>query len=133
MKPWSESQINDYLLSRVLTVNDIRPASDLVRPLRNSTGRLAEIMWILRPFIYVLALPEKAKRPISTVEESEWSKRGNSFWWYLLRGPLWYSFTRPKLNGLVQRTQGKFLIGMVGGVLSDYLPLIDEYYYYSAT
>ncbi|KAJ1020604.1 hypothetical protein NDA16_003997 [Ustilago loliicola] len=201
MKPWSESQINDYLLSRVLTVNDVRKPSDLVRPLRNRTGHLAEILWILRPFIYVLALrkwgrtatlpfvlsfaleyfakelrnrsfaqansapkslfatnplmaammgqnpltsilasvfmggnpADKAKRPISTVEETEWAKRGNSFWWYLLRGPLWYGFTRPKLQGMVDRTQGKFLVGVVGGVLSDYLPLIDEYYYYSAT
>lgn len=201
MKPWSESQINDYLLSRVLTVNDVRKPEDLVRPLRKRTGTLAEVIWILRPFIYVLALrrwgrratlpfalsfaleylakelrirsfspstpapkslfatnpllaammgqnpltsilasvfmagnpADKAKRPISTVEQAEWAKRGNSFWWYLLRGPLWYSFTRPRLAGMVDRTQGKFLIGMVGGVLSDYLPLIDEYYYYSAT
>lgn len=201
MKPWSESQINDYLLSRVLNVNDVRKPEDLVRPLRNRTGKLAEILWILRPFIYVLALrrwgrtatlpfvlsfaieylakdlrnrsfaptaaaakslfatnplmaammgqnpltsiiasvfmggnpADKAKRPISSVEEAEWSKRGNSFWWYLLRGPLWYSFTRPKLAGMVDRTQGKFLVGVIGGVLSDYLPLIDEYYFYSAT
>lgn len=201
MKPWSESQINDYLLSRVLTINDVRKPEELVRPLRNRTGHLAEVLWILRPFIYVLALrkwgrtatlpfvlsfaleyfakelrnrsfapstpapkglfaanpllaammgqnpltsilasvfmggnpADKAKRPISSVEEAEWSKRGNSFWWYLLRGPLWYSFTRPKLSGMVDRTQGKFLIGMIGGVLSDYLPLIDEYHYYSAT
>ncbi|SOV06351.1 related to Peroxisomal membrane protein PEX16 [Ustilago sp. UG-2017a] len=201
MKSWSESQINDYLLSRVLTVNDVRKPSDLVRPLRNRTGHLAEVLWILRPFIYVLALrkwgrtatlpfalsfaleylakelrnksfapanpapkslfatnplmaammgqnpltsilasvfmggnpADKAKRPISAVEETEWSKRRNSFCWYLLRGPLWYGFTRPKLQGMVERTQGKFLVGMVGGVLSDYLPLIDEYYYYSAT
>lgn len=201
MKPWSESQINDYLLSRVLTVNDVRKPEELVRPLRNRSAHLAEVVWILRPLIYVLALrrwgrkatlpfalsfaleyfakelrirsfapsipapkslfptnpllaammgqnplasiltsifmggnpADKAKRPISSVEEAEWSKRANSFWWYLLRGPLWYSFTRPKLSGLVQRTHGKFLIGMVGGVLSDYLPLIDEYYYYSAT
>ncbi|EST07090.1 Peroxisome membrane protein, Pex16 [Kalmanozyma brasiliensis GHG001] len=201
MKPWSESQINDYLLSRVLTVNDVRKPEDLVRPLRNRTGHLAEVLWILRPFLYVLALrrygrratlpfalsfaleylakelrgrsfapatpgpknlfatnplmaalmgqnpltsilasvfmganpADKAKRPISSVEDSEWAKRGNAFWWYLLRGPLWYSFTRPRLTNLVNRTQGKFLIGMVGGVLSDYLPLIDEYYYYSAT
>ncbi|CDS00535.1 related to Peroxisomal membrane protein PEX16 [Sporisorium scitamineum] len=201
MKPWSESQINDYLLSRVLTVNDVRKPEDLVRPLRNRTAHLAEVFWILRPLIYVLALrrwgrtatlpfvlsfvieyfakdlrnrsfapavappkglfatnpllaavmgrnplasilaslfmgaspADKAKRPISSVEEAEWSKRGNSFWWYLLRGPLWYSFTRPKLAGLADRTQGKFLIGMVGAILGDYLPLIDEYYYYSAT
>lgn len=201
MKPWSESQINDYLLSRVLTVNDVRKPEDLVRPLRNRTGYLAEVFWILRPLVYVLALrkwgrtatlpfvlsfvieyvakdlrnrsfapavaqpkglfatnpllaavmgqnpltsilaslfmgpsaADKLKRPISSVEEAEWTKRGNSFWWYLLRGPLWHSFTRPKLAGLADRTQGKFLIGMLGAIIGDYLPLIDEYYYYSAT
>ncbi|CBQ72529.1 related to Peroxisomal membrane protein PEX16 [Sporisorium reilianum SRZ2] len=201
MKPWSESQINDYLVSRVLTVNDVRKPEDLVRPLRNRTAHLAEVFWILRPLLYVLALrrwgrtatlpfvlsfaieyfakdlrarsfapapaparglfatnpllaalmgqnlltsiitsvfmgptpADKAKRPISSVEEAEWTKRGNAFWWYLLRGPLWHSFTRPKLARVADRTQGKFLIGMLGAILGDYLPLIDEYYYYSAT
>lgn len=202
IKPWTETQINDYLLSRVLSVNDVRKPEDLVRPLREGLGKTAEALWILRPLIYVLAirrwgrkatLPfalsfaleylakdlrqrslqtssssdaknlfatnplmaammgsnpmtsilasvlmggsggDKAKRPISTVEETEWSKRNNSFWWYLLRGPVWHAYTRPKVSNLIQRTQGKFLLGVVGGVLSDYLPLVDEYYYYSAT
>ncbi|PWY99836.1 peroxisome membrane protein [Testicularia cyperi] len=203
MKPWTESQINDYLLSRVLSVNDIRKPEELVRPLKGGMGKLAEALWILRPLIYVLAIrrwgrratlpfllsfaleylakdlrqrslssgvaanssnpfasnpmlaammgsnpmtsllasaflgssspAEKLKRPISKVEESEWSRRSNSFWWYLLRGPAWYGWTRPKLSGLIQRTQGRFLVGVVGGILGDYLPLIDEYYYYSAT
>ena len=76
---------------------------------------------------------EKAKRPISSVEQAEWTNRANAFWRYLLRGPLWYSFTRPKLDSIVNKTQGKFIIGLIGGVIGDYLPLIDEYYYYSAT
>ncbi len=45
----------------------------------------------------------------------------------------WYNFTRPKLASLADRTQGKFLIGIIGGMLGDYLPLIDDYYFYSAT
>jgi peroxin-16 len=201
MKPWSESQINDYLLSRVLNINDVRKPEDLVRPLRNRTAWIAEALWILRPFLYVMALrrwgrratlpfvlsfvleylakqlrsrsfsppgaatknpfatnplmaalmgqnpllsiitnifmggnpADKAKRPISAVEDAEWSKRGNAFWYYLLRGPVWYNFTRPKLASLADRTQGKFLIGIIGGMLGDYLPLIDDYYFYSAT
>jgi peroxin-16 len=76
---------------------------------------------------------DKAKRPISAVEDAEWSKRGNAFWYYLHRGPVWYNFTRPKLASLADRTQGKFLIGIIGGMLGDYLPLIDDYYFYSAT
>lgn len=41
--------------------------------------------------------------------------------------------TRPKLSSLVRKTEGKALIGMVGGIIGDYLPLVDDYYFYSAT
>lgn len=75
----------------------------------------------------------KEGRPISDVEKLEWEKRNRAFWWYLLRGPLWYSWTRPKLDGIVKRTQERPLLGIVGGFIGDYLPLVDEYYYYSAT
>lgn len=36
----------------------------------------------------------KEAQPISEVEKQEWQKRSRAFWWYLLRGPAWYSFTR---------------------------------------
>lgn len=36
----------------------------------------------------------KAARPVSDVEKMEWEKRSRAFWWYLLRGPMWDSFTR---------------------------------------
>ncbi len=63
MKPWSESQINDYyLLSRVLNINDVRKPEDLVRPLRNRTAWTAEALWILRPFLYVMALRRWGRR-----------------------------------------------------------------------
>jgi peroxin-16 len=75
----------------------------------------------------------KEARPISDVEKMEWEKRTRAFWWYILRGPAWYSFTRPKLDSIVKRTQNRPLLGIVGGFIGDYLPLVDEYYYYSAT
>ncbi|EPQ29268.1 uncharacterized protein PFL1_03023 [Pseudozyma flocculosa PF-1] len=204
LEPWTEKQINDYLLSRVVSVNDVRRPEDLVRPLRNRLAKAAETLWVLRPLLYVLAIRRwgrrhtapfllsfcleyiaramrkralssstasgngsaasllgnplvaammggnpmlgllsaflggdsaaaKEKRPISSVEEMEWSKRDRSFWWYLLRGPVWYGWTRPKLSSLVARTENRALIGMVGGIVGDYLPLVDEYYFYSAT
>ncbi len=175
MKPWSSRRsttTSSRACSRQRRAQTRRPRSAPPQ----AYGTLAEVIWILRPFIYVLALrrwgrratlpfalsfaleylakelrirsfspstpapkslfatnpllaammgqnpltsilasvfmggnpADKAKRPISTVEQAEWAKRGNSFWWYLLRGPLWYSFTRPRLAGVVDRTQGKF-------------------------
>ncbi|KAN0064470.1 hypothetical protein ACQY0O_002096 [Thecaphora frezii] len=201
LEPWTEKQINDYLLSRVLSINDVRRPEDLVRPLKNRLGQAAEAVWILRPLLYVLAIRrwgrrhtapfllsfcleylartmrkrslgghgsassssllgnplvaalmggnpvlglvssflggggagEKEKRPISSVEEGEWAKRDRSFWWYLVRGPVWYGWTRPKLAKLVERTENRAVVGLVGGIVGDYLPLVDEYYFYSAT
>ena len=153
LEPWTEKQINDYLLSRVLSVNDVRRPENLVRTLTDRTAQLAEVVWIIRPLLYVLALRKWGRkhkapfaislaveylarvlrtratadspsanplmlalmgggnpilglaaaflgsggakpRPISSVEQSEWARRDRSFWWYLLRGPAWHSWTR---------------------------------------
>lgn len=75
----------------------------------------------------------KSARPVSDVEKLEWEKRNRAFWWYLLRGPMWYSFTRPRLERIVHATEKRPLLGVVGGIVGDYLPLVDDYYYYSAT
>jgi peroxin-16 len=75
----------------------------------------------------------KEARPISDVEKAEWAKRNRAFWWYMLRGPVWHSWTRPKLDSIVKRTENRPLLGIVGGLISDYLPLVDDYYYYTAT
>ncbi|PKI83606.1 hypothetical protein MVES1_002687 [Malassezia vespertilionis] len=71
-------------------------------------------------------------KPISPVEADEWSARDRSFWWYLLRGPVWYNYTRPKIEGVVKRTENRWIIGILGGVARDYLPLVDQYYYYTS-
>lgn len=49
---FTEKEVNDYLLSRTLTPNDVRQPQDLVRPLRGTMGNVAEIVWILRPLLY---------------------------------------------------------------------------------
>lgn len=74
-----------------------------------------------------------ALKPVSTVEGDEWIARNRSLWWYLLRGPVWYGWTRPKIAGFVRRTEHRRIIGFFGSIAKEYLPLIDEYYYYSAT
>lgn len=72
-------------------------------------------------------------KPISSVEADEWSARGRALWWYFLRGPVWYRWTRPKIAGFARRTEHRAIIGMVGAIARDYLPLVDGYYYYSAS
>lgn len=72
-------------------------------------------------------------KPISTVEADEWAGRGRDFWWYLLRGPVWYTWTRPKIAAFASATENRRLIGIIGSIARDYLPLVDDYYYYSSS
>ncbi|KAL4402952.1 peroxisomal membrane protein [Malassezia pachydermatis] len=73
-----------------------------------------------------------ALKPVSAVEGDEWASRDRAFWWYLLRGPVWYQWTRPKIAGFVARTEKRRIIGLLGSIVGEYLPLIDDYYYYSS-
>ncbi|KAE8248786.1 hypothetical protein A4X13_0g5476 [Tilletia indica] len=212
--PLTDKEVNEFLLSRTLTPTDVRKPPELVRPLRGRVGVTAELLWILRPLIYVLAIrrygrkstspwvlslslellarrlrkrsflnpdsfssalitipksptaalganplalalmgsnpimgmlagllggglmgkaADEASRPISDVEKHEWSRRDRNLWWYLVRGPAWYQWTRPKIEGIAKATENRALLSILGGVLRDYLPLLDQYYFYTST
>jgi len=47
-----KKEVNEYLLSRVLTVEEVRKPEELVRRLDGRLARFAELVWILRPVIY---------------------------------------------------------------------------------
>lgn len=47
--------IPNYLISKVLTADDIKPPKSLLHRV-SGTGQLAEILYILRPLVYALAL-----------------------------------------------------------------------------
>ncbi|CAO1621879.1 unnamed protein product [Parajaminaea phylloscopi] len=66
----------------------------------------------------------------SQVEEAEWSHRRRAFLWYLLRGPLWHSYTRPRVQSLCKSLEGRMLLGALGAMVSDYVPLVDELHFY---
>ncbi|KAG0659819.1 Peroxisomal membrane protein pex16 [Rhodotorula mucilaginosa] len=160
----------EYLMSRVLTVEDVRRPEDLVSKAKG-IKKLAEIIYILRPLIYVIAMRRYGRRhtlpyllslaleylayslrcsstsrlatnkasgpmlPVKTeteLEKQETSKRARQFWWYLVRGPVWEGWTKPRLEAIAGKFQDKPLIGFVSTLLQDYVPLIDEYYYYTA-
>ena len=48
--------ITDFLSKRVISADDIKLASQLVRKISSYQGQLAEMMWIARPVVYALAM-----------------------------------------------------------------------------
>ncbi len=48
--------ITAFLSKRVISANDIKIASQLVRKISSYQGQLAEMMWIARPVVYALAM-----------------------------------------------------------------------------
>src|ERR1700721_2632632 len=59
--PFSPDGITSYLFSRVLTVEDIKPASQLL-PKLNGLSWYAELLYILRPLLYALIMHRWARK-----------------------------------------------------------------------
>lgn len=55
------SDISNYLISKVLTADDVKPPRTLLHRV-SGLGQLAEVLTILRPLIYVLALQRYSNR-----------------------------------------------------------------------
>lgn len=68
----------------------------------------------------------KATDPASDAERAETKKRANAFWWYIVRGPVWESWTKPRLEGIATTLEDKPLLGFAATIIKDYLPLIDD-------
>lgn len=173
--------INEYLSRKALTLEEVLKPLDLVRKSKTNKARLAEIIWILRPVIYVLlinrfgsrhAIPflssssleylsyslrkssfRDPKRPssasktppsyfsvsprrsafqsfVSELERNELDQRKKALWSYLLRGPLWFLWTKPKLIALSAKLESIPLLNLLSTMIHDYTPLLDEYHYY---
>ena len=69
--PTPES-ISSYLLSHVLTADDVKPAKQLLHRLTTIQGQAAEVLYILRPVIYAVLMQRLAKR--YGYEGSKWKK-----------------------------------------------------------
>lgn len=65
----------------------------------------------------------------SEVERQELSKRRKAFWLYFLRGPVWYGWTRLRLEGFAKRFENIFGLNLLANIADDYKNLIDEYHY----
>lgn len=74
----------------------------------------------------------RAPPPSASLERSEYARRDKDMLWYLLRGSIWESYTRPKLESFVTSASRAPLLGLFGLLVKEWIPLIDEYYYYTA-
>jgi peroxin-16 len=141
------SDISSYLLSKVLTADDIKAAPSLLNSARGS-AQLAEILHILQPVIYAVALSrskdkrnwqpwllglsiEYAARQLrkdslrtTSLEREQWAKRGWAMGWWAMRGAFYENVTK----GFLHKTSEK-LPSLISGVLDDYLYLWDGYYF----
>ncbi|TIA92277.1 hypothetical protein E3P81_01612 [Wallemia ichthyophaga] len=68
----------------------------------------------------------------SSIEANEQNRREQSFIRYLLRGPIWHDFTKPRVESVVSRLQNWPLVGIAAGIVGDYIPLIDDYHFYTS-
>lgn len=142
--------ISSYLLTRVLTAEDIKPAFKLLNRLRGPS-HAAEVLHVLSPLIYAIALArsnrngnksswtpwlvgitaEYAARQLrdrslraTPLERDEWTRRGWAMGWWTMRGGFYENVTK----GVVRGVKGR-MPGFVAGILDDYEYLWDNYYF----
>ena len=139
--------ISNYLLSKVLTADDIKAPNTLLNKV-NGSAQVAEWLHILQPVIYALAMArskdkknwqpwllglsiEYAARQLrkdglrtTALEREQWSKRGWAMGWWAMRGAFYENVTKGFLHSTSER-----LPSLISGVLDDYLYLWDGYYF----
>ena len=141
------SDISSYLLGRVLSADDIKPANKLLNRLQGAS-QAAEMLHILAPLAYAVALArakdkkswtpwvvglaiEYAARQLrdtslrtTALEREEWNKRGWAMGWWAMRGAFYENVTKGVVGGMSRR-----LPGFVAGILEDYEYLWENYYF----
>lgn len=120
----SPDSISAFLSARVISADEIQSASRLVSQLSTYQGHLAEILWILRPVVYALAMrrlraDKRDWRPwalglalelaasglgkkdlrergwrVTGLEREEWGRRGWGIAWWGMRGAFYETITR---------------------------------------
>ncbi|RPA81390.1 peroxisome membrane protein [Ascobolus immersus RN42] len=161
--PTLPSNISAYLLSRVLTPDDIKPPATLL-PSLAGTAYAAEILYILRPVLYALALRhwsrhdrrswtpwllgfgleyvsreliKKTTTGFGLLEKEEMTRREWNLVWWAVRSAGYENVVAPWLRRGIEGMKGNGGLqgvgGFVGSVLEDYMWLWDGYYFSTAT
>jgi peroxin-16 len=149
--------ISSYLLSRVLTADDVKPATKLLSQLRGPAAHAAEILHILAPLIYAIALATSALR----YNQKDGKRKHSWYPWLIgvgvelaarqLRDPSlrttplereewtrrgwamgWWAMRGAAYEAVVKgAVEGvrKRVPNIVGGILEDYEYLWENYYF----
>jgi peroxin-16 len=140
--------VGGYLLSRVLTADDIKPATKLLHQLRG-TAHAAEVLHILAPVMHAVALHQsknkrgwtpwlvgvaaelaarqlrdKASLRTTALEKDEWSRRGWAMGWWTMRGAFYDNVVKGVVGGARRR-----MPGLLAGIVEDYEYLWENYYF----
>lgn len=139
--------ISKYLLSRVVTAEDIKMPFTLLNQLGGS-AYLAELLHILQPLIYSIAMSKNRNKKnwqpwllgfgieyaacrlrndssrTTVLETEQWGKRSRAMAWWIMRGAFYENISK----GIINRTS-KRLPSFISSVVDDYLYLWDEYHF----
>ncbi|KAJ1951861.1 hypothetical protein EC988_003865, partial [Linderina pennispora] len=153
------ADLGGFVTAEAREPEKVAPALSLIRKY-GPMGLAGELLFILRPIIYVLSLRKMGKRdwrpwalslvvelasrqlirtdlrPASgserTVEKDELSRRKWLFLYYLLRSPFFDRFTESRLTRVADWCNNKPLLSLLGALIQDYQPLWQHYYFYTA-
>ncbi|KAJ1937361.1 hypothetical protein FBU59_004773, partial [Linderina macrospora] len=153
------ADLGGFVTAEAREPEKVAPALSLIRKY-GPMGLAGELLFILRPIIYVLSLRKMGGRdwrpwalslvielasrqlirtdlrPASaterTVEKDELSRRKWLFLYYLLRSPFFNRFTESRLTGVAEWCNNKPLLSLLGALIQDYQPLWQNYYFYTA-
>ncbi|KAJ1892295.1 hypothetical protein LPJ66_006430 [Kickxella alabastrina] len=157
-KSEGSASLGGVVTDAVRHAENVAPMGALVKPY-GACGMAGELLFILRPLLYVLAmrrLGARSWRPWAgslaaelvsrwlvardlgasagerSVEHDEVSRRKRLLLYYLLRSPFFDRFTRGRLERVASWCSSKPLLSLVGSLIQDYQPLWRQYYFYTA-
>ncbi|KAI9637312.1 peroxisome membrane protein [Dioszegia hungarica] len=159
--PLASSLPEEYLPHPLTVLPEIETAGGYISEVLSSSATLVQVLLLLRaahqpnsasyrplslptlsrslpPFLIPLLmrllarhLREASTSPLQAQHHASQDKRllVHAF----LTGPMWIGYTRPKIQGWVEWFGRWPLIGMVAGLGEGYLPLVDDYVYYTSS
>nr|KAJ3423242.1 Peroxisomal membrane protein pex16 [Polyrhizophydium stewartii] len=149
-----------FLQARALTELSASPLQLVSR--LTGLREIGEILFILRPLLYVLAIKKYGSRSykpwvlsllvelfsfgtafnphtralkssLTDLERDEVKRRAFLFLYYLLRNPFFGDYTKERLVAFSTSLSTKPVISFFSGVIQDYIPLWENYHFYTAS
>ncbi|KAH6570251.1 hypothetical protein BASA61_001319 [Batrachochytrium salamandrivorans] len=139
------------------------PSASPIHLVPRLTGlrKLGELIYILRPLLYVLAIRNYGirsykpwvmslvlelgsfgllsgwaqpdiKRSLTELERDEMKRRMYLFTYYLLRTPFYEKYTKERLTSIGKSLSTKPILSILGNAIQDYVPLWETYHFYTS-